>query len=80
MKDFCDKGWHDGSCCCNCKNHIEDFYHCTTSPKPYGVDGCVCSTHKGWICLISMEGEKPIAHSNWSEHGMCEMYYPKKEK
>lgn len=78
MKNFCDKGWHDGSCCCNCEHHIEDFYHCTTSPKPDGAEGCVCSIHKGWICLISMEGETPIAHSNWSEHGMCEMHYPKK--
>lgn len=30
--------------------------------------------------MISMEGERPIAHSNWSEHGMCEMYYPKKNE
>ena len=70
----CDKGWHDGSCCCNCKHHYEDFYHCTTLPNPEGIEGCVCSTHKGWVCLISFEGEQPRAYSNWSEHGMCEMY------
>lgn len=70
----CDKGWHDGSCCCNCRNHYEDFYHCITKPKPEGIDDCVCSIHKGWICLISMDGEKPIAHSGWRAHGFCEFY------
>ena len=68
----CDKGWNDGSCCCNCANHYEDRHHCTT--KPNRENGCCCSEHKGWICLISFEGEKPIAHSGWSEHGMCEMW------
>lgn len=72
----CDKGWNDGSCCCNCKNHYEDFYHCTTLPKPNNSKDCICSTHKGWICIISFEGEKPKAHSNWSEHGFCEMHNP----
>lgn len=71
-----------GDCCCTCENHYEDFYHCTTSPKPDSYDEnnhkCVCSTHKGWICLISMEGEKPRAHSGWSEHGLCECYVRKK--
>lgn len=70
----CNKGWHDGSCCCNCKNHYEDFYHCTTQPKPEGVGGCVCSVHKGWICIIEFEEGQTRAHSNWSEHGFCEMY------
>jgi hypothetical protein len=68
----CDKGWHDGSCCCNCKNHYEDFNHCTTGGK--NGNGGVCSEHKGWIRLISCEGETPRAHSGWSEHGMCEMH------
>jgi hypothetical protein len=69
----CDKG-HRGDCCCNCKNHLKDFYHCTTSPKPENKKGCVCSVQKGWICLISFEGETPMAHSGWGEHGMCEMH------
>lgn len=74
----CDKGWHTGDCCCNCCNHYEDFYSCVSHPKPKGVKGCVCSTHKGWICLIQFENEeKPRAHSNWSEHGFCEMHRPK---
>ena len=70
----CCKEQNNGMCCCNCKNHYEDFYHCTTSPKPENKEGCVCSTHKGLICLISFDGERAKAHSNWGEHGMCEMY------
>ena len=74
--NFCDKGWHNGDCCCNCANHIEDFYHCTTVERKEG-EGCVCSKHKGWICLVSFDGEKTIAHSNWAEHGFCELHVKK---
>ena len=74
--NFCDKGWHNGDCCCNCANHIEDFYHCTTVERKEG-EGCVCSKHKGWICLVSFDGEKTIAHSNWAEHGFCELHVRK---
>lgn len=73
----CDKSNYNGECCCNCSNHYEDFYHCITKPKPEGVEGCVCSTHKGYICLVSFEGEKPKAYSNWKEHGYCEMWNSK---
>jgi len=75
----CDKGWHDGGCCCNCKHHIEDFHHCTTKIKvPEDEDNCVCSQHKGWICMIKFPDEKEIrAHSGWSEHGYCEMWLEK---
>lgn len=79
----CDKGWNNGECCCNCANHYEDFYHCTSNPKPEGYDKdnheCICNVHKGWICLISLEGERPNAHSGWSEHGMCELWTPKRQ-
>ena len=64
----------NGDCCCNCKSHIEDFYHCTSSPIPENVEGCVCSIHKGWICMILIDGETPMANSGWSEHGGCEMH------
>ena len=55
-------------CCCGCRWHIEDFHHCTTVAES---GGCVCSQHKGWICM-SPESER--AHSGWGEHGMCEMW------
>jgi hypothetical protein len=67
-----------GACCCNCGNHYEDFHHCCTTGQ--NGDGCVCSKHKGWICMVSFEGEEPRAHSGWSEHGECEMYYPKQKR
>lgn len=74
MSTDCMKSQYNGDCCCNCKNHYEDFYHCTTHPKPENVEGCVCAVHKGWICLISFEGEKSIARSNWGEHGICDSH------
>ena len=73
----CTLGWHDGSCCCNCKNHYEDFHHCTTKKKEEGED-CVCSQHKGYICMISIDGITK-AYSGWSEHGFCELHVPNVE-
>jgi hypothetical protein len=68
--------WKNGECCCNCKNHFEDFYSCISRvrPKNENKEKCVCSIHKGWVCLISFEGEIPQAHSDWCEHGYCECY------
>lgn len=64
----CQIDWH-GRCCCNCKFHVEDFHHCTTTGQ---VDGqCVCSFHKGWIC---MPPEMDRVYSDWGDHGMCEMH------
>ena len=60
-----------GSCCCGCMYHVEDFHHCTTVE---GSDHCVCSEHKGWIC---MPPDSPGAHSGWGEHGLCELWTPK---
>jgi len=75
--DVLDGGCHEhgnwnGRCCCNCRWHIEDFYHCTTYKGP--ASQCMCSTHKGWICMPPDFGG---AHSDWTEHGMCEMHEPK---
>lgn len=75
--DVLDGGCHEhgnwnGDCCCNCRWHIEDFYHCATYKGP--ASQCVCSTHKGWICMPPDFGG---AHSDWTEHGMCEMHEPK---
>ena len=74
----CYKEQFHGCCCCNCKNHLEDFHHCTTLPKPEGVEGCVCSTHKGWICRMGFDDSNDVRyHSGWAEHGMCEMHTPR---
>jgi hypothetical protein len=73
MSKECQKENQAGHCCCNCANHIEDFYHCTTAlemRKEKNV--CVCSEHKGWICMPpEFDG---AAYSGWAEHGMCEMH------
>lgn len=69
----CQKERWNGKCCCNCANHLEDFYHCTTLPKPEGIKGCVCGIHKGWICKATFENTTQY-YSNWSEHGICEMH------
>jgi hypothetical protein len=58
-----------GICCCNCRYHIRDFHHCTTTGQ---VDGkCVCGAPRGWIC---MPPESGVAYSGWGEHGLCEMH------
>jgi hypothetical protein len=69
-------------CCCKCKYHIEDFYHCTTAmplrdeiEKLVGGSHCICSMHKGWICMPPWGHE---AYSGWVEHSIgCEMYEEK---
>jgi hypothetical protein len=63
-----------GSCCCNCRWHVEDFHHCTTARDlREQTKKCVCGEHKGWICMAPEDR----AHSGWSEHGMCEMHEAK---
>ena len=71
----CQKEKWKGRCCCNCRWHIEDLHHCTTAWKMRKEKGgCVCSEHKGWICMPpELEG----AHSGWGEHGLCEMHETK---
>lgn len=59
-----------GMCCCICKFHLKDFYHCTTVEYKER-EGCVCSTQKGWVCSPP---EFSGVYSNWPEHGLCEMY------
>ena len=72
------KRW--SGCCCKCKNHFEDFYHCITNPSLKSAlteknqkPTCVCNIHKGWICALP-EGRH---HSNWPLHGFCEMFMEK---
>lgn len=66
-------------CCCNCRYHVEDFYHCsatqgTEAESLRTMSGkCVCNQHRGWIC-IGMLVQGGNAHSGWSEHGMCEIH------
>lgn len=90
----CQKEQWKGCCCCNCRFHVADYYHCTTKPElrdelerlyghlnPPQSDtlpgpiikhiGCICGIQKGWVCLAP---EFDGVHSDWDEHGMCEMH------
>ncbi len=71
----CDKGWHDGSCCCNCKNHIPLVKH------PWNKDlgkGRI-SEQMGFACIGFFScGEKVATFFDMNhKHGMCELYQPK---
>lgn len=58
-------------CCCNCKWHILDHYHCWIDKELAEKEGrCVCFKPKGWICMCPETG----AHSGWPEHSLCEMW------
>ena len=63
-----------GACCCTCKHHVEDFHACSVDIERCKKEGCICSKHKGWICLGMNYGKEPRAHSGWGEHGMCELH------
>lgn len=73
MSGTCQAERYKGRCCCTCQWHIEDFHHCTTAMERRAVEEkCVCSDHKGWICMPPELGGR--AHSGWSGHGMCECH------
>lgn len=75
-------------CCCNCKFHFQDYFHCTVLPRPtreqkiaVGKEDsrCVCSVPKGYVCGLGIEDGR--VHSNWPEHSCgCEGYIPKDEE
>jgi hypothetical protein len=65
-------------CCCKCRFHLADHYHCSFDKphlKAIGIDteGCICKHVRGWICAPpEFQGR---AHSNWPEHDVgCEMF------
>lgn len=71
-------------CCCNCRNHLKDNFHCTihTELRASSGDNCICSFRKGWICvgMVFEDPENGRAHSEWPEHSIgCEMYTPIKK-
>jgi len=65
------------ACCCNCRWRARDHRHCNHDRKP-GEDPCICGEQRGWICMApeffdEAAGES-VMHSNWPEHGLCEMH------
>ena len=72
----CRFGWHDGSCCCNCKNQFKLMKHPTN--KEFGKGSIL--EQCGWVCTVkfdSNEDREVIFFDN--KHGMCEMYQPIKQ-
>jgi hypothetical protein len=65
----CTKNVLNGQCCCTCQFLLADFSHPVT-------DGLSVLNQRGWICFAP---EIDGAFSGWQEHGMCEMYQPKKD-
>lgn len=66
----CAQGWHDGSCCCNCKHQIELRRHPMNSG--FGEDSIMDKC--GWVCLNPelTEGKSGIYFDK--QHGMCECH------
>ena len=74
---MCEKGWHTGECCCNCKNQIELFKH------PWNkVNNGAISESTGMYACIAMynmdQEQKAILFE--SKHGFCELYVSKKNR
>jgi hypothetical protein len=77
MADECWLNSDQKQCCCNCKYHYPDFFHCTTDRKKRDEMGkCICNIQKGWICRPPEFEDH--AFSGWDEHSIgCEMYEKK---
>lgn len=73
----CDKGWHDGSCCCNCKNYIPLMKH----PWNQDIGKGNMSEKMGYACIgfFSTGDNIAVFFDNNHEHGMCELYSKKTE-
>ena len=77
IKDCCIDRFN--GCCCTCVYHLEDYENCTTNQSLRNKKNvCICNIQKGYICYAYIDG-MGRAHSNWGEHGMCELHEKKKE-
>lgn len=68
----CDKGWHTGECCCNCKNQIELFKH----PSNKVNKGAISESTGMYACIAQFDGEQEGVIFE-KHHGFCEMHVPK---
>ena len=76
----CDKGWKDGSCCCNCKHHIKLYKHPWNTFLSGGQDSI--SEQMGYACLgfLATGEDSAIFFDKSKEHGMCELHQLKQPK
>jgi hypothetical protein len=70
----CIEGWHDGSCCCNCKNQIELFKH----PWNKLNKGSIFETTGMYACIAQFDCDNEYKGIIFEKkHGMCKMHVPK---
>lgn len=81
----CDKGWHDGSCCCNCAHQRKLMCHpWNGNNKSFGFlpdkikfgQGPI-NKQCGWVCVGPFEDSNNAIYFDF-EHGMCEEYERRK--
>jgi hypothetical protein len=71
----CDKGWTDGSCCCNCIHQKIVMRH----PQNQLIGKGQISEVLGWLCTYQhMDGSNKDQFIFFEDkHGMCETYFKK---
>lgn len=66
---------HFRQCCCLCRWHWTDYYHCKHSYPEGHESGCVCSIPKGYICVAPEIYNGRGGTSGWPEHSVgCELF------
>ena len=70
----CDKGWHTGECCCNCRYQIELFKH----PGNKTYKGSIMESTGMYVCIGGLDlGGSQKGTLFEDKHGYCELYKPK---
>jgi len=80
----CDKGWHDGSCCCNCKHQKKLMCHpWNGNQKAYGwLDDKIkfgkgsITQQCGWVCSVQFDDKsnKDMLIYFDFKHSFCELH------
>ncbi len=71
MNQKCEHGWHDGSCCCNCKNQVELFKH----PMNTIHKGSILESTGLFACTVSLDCDSQNRGIIFEgKHGMCELH------
>jgi hypothetical protein len=67
----CAEGWHDGSCCCNCRNQIELYKH----PWNKVNKGSIMESTEMYACIVQFDCDKEYKGIIFEKkHGMCELH------
>lgn len=74
--DKCDKGWHNGDCCCNCVNQFKLSKH----PWNKDIGKGPVSEYMGFVCVLNFGDDDRMATFFDREHSYCECHIRKSEK